>query len=308
MMKRVLLGLLFFCFAYASENPETLVLNANVTALYASENKLFVGLDNGELEIYEQNGTKSASIVLPKIKNYFESDASARILSIDEFDGAIMILSQADFGGKNISIFKDGKLSTQKIAFESAKEAFFTKDSHILLALTSADIVLLDKNFKDIKHFQFSHSTLNDAAINEQRTQIVAGFESGEVKIFDLEKWKLQKIYDNHKDSVYSVDFKKGNILSCSTDRKVVFVDTMGVSKALEQDFLIYACSLDKNAHIAFSDTLKSALFLYDKDFKSLQTWNDLKFSVEGIVFLGEKILVWGYNNTINFYHIGENK
>lgn len=94
-------------------------------------------------------------------------------------------------------------------------------------------IELVDKDLKRINEFKFSHSSLNDAALNEEKTKFIAGFESGEVELFDLKSWKILKNYDKmHKDNIYQVDFKNDTLISCGTDRRI------GLVKNEEQTFL----------------------------------------------------------------------
>ncbi|EAK4404076.1 WD40 repeat domain-containing protein, partial [Campylobacter coli] len=139
---------------------------------------------------------------LPKIKNYYEGDF-ARIYNIDVYQNSLLILSEGDFGAKNLSLYNNN-LQIQTLQESSVKEAFFIDENTYLLVLLGSKIELVDKDLKRINEFKFSHSSLNDAALNEEKTKFIAGFESGEVELFDLKSWKILKNYDKmHKDNIY---------------------------------------------------------------------------------------------------------
>ncbi|HEF1531519.1 TPA: WD40 repeat domain-containing protein, partial [Campylobacter coli] len=217
-MKKILFILSFL---YILSPAYELKLNSNITALKLDQQELYIGTDKGEIYEYNLKDKSLKELLsLPKIKNYYEGDF-ARIYNIDVYQNSLLILSEGDFGAKNLSLYNNN-LQIQTLQESSVKEAFFIDENTYLLVLLGSKIELVDKDLKRINEFKFSHSSLNDAALNEEKTKFIAGFESGEVELFDLKSWKILKNYDKmHKDNIYQVDFKNDTLISCGTDRRI---------------------------------------------------------------------------------------
>lgn len=168
---------------------------------------------------------------------------------------------------------------------------------------------MIDKNLNHIKNFNFSYSSLNDVMLSEDKNKLVAGFESGEVKFFDLKNWKILKNYDKiHKDNIYQVDFKNNVILSCGTDRRVGIIKNEE-QRFLQKDFLIYACALSPNGKLAvYSDNEAGISEVFNTDdFKTIKTFNNENLMSEFIIFLNNKdFIISGFGDTIMFRSIDE--
>ncbi|EFR7818122.1 WD40 repeat domain-containing protein, partial [Campylobacter jejuni] len=174
-MKKFLFILSLFCvLSYAYE----LKLNANITALKLDKQNLYIGTDKGEILQYNiKDKSLKELLSLPKIKNYYGDDF-AKIYNIDVFKHTLLILSEGDFGAKNLSFYKEN-LQIKKLEENSIIKAFFINENTYLLISIGSEIELIDKSLKNIKKFNFSHSSLNDAVLNEDKSRLVAGFESG---------------------------------------------------------------------------------------------------------------------------------
>ncbi|EOI2270679.1 WD40 repeat domain-containing protein, partial [Campylobacter jejuni] len=103
-MKKFLFILSLFCvLSYAYE----LKLNANITALKLDKQNLYIGTDKGEILQYNiKDKSLKELLSLPKIKNYY-GDNFAKIYNIDIFKHTLLILSEGDFGAKNLSFYKE---------------------------------------------------------------------------------------------------------------------------------------------------------------------------------------------------------
>ncbi|MCV3456282.1 WD40 repeat domain-containing protein [Campylobacter sp. CNRCH_2016_0050h] len=306
-MKKIFLILLMSVYVFSYE----LKLDSNLNALKLVDSSLLIGLDNGELNQYFIKDKKMQKITqLDKIKNFYEENLSPRIYSIDYLNGAILILSEGDFGSKRLSIYKNKQLCNYKLLSDGVKKALFLDDDTILLALLGSNIELFDLKTKNIiKNFTFSNSSLSDVVLNEAKTQLVAGFESGEIVLFDVKKWQKIKSYKNlHKDNIYQLDFKNAIITSCSTDRKLGIVRN-DQEKSIERDFLIYACSLNKSGSIAvFGDNEKNIIELIDtKNLKTIKKFQNKDFLLEYLIFLNKhEFISAGYEDKIIFWSIDE--
>ncbi|HEC1763665.1 TPA: WD40 repeat domain-containing protein [Campylobacter lari] len=306
-MKKMFLILLMSIYALSYE----LKLDSNLNALKLADNSLLIGLDNGEIKQYFLKDKKMQKITqLDKIKNFYEENLSPRIYSIDYLNGAILILSEGDFGSKKLYVYKNKQLLSYDLANDGAKKALFLDDNTILLALLGSNIELFDLKTKSVvKNFTFSSSSLSDVVLNETKTQLVAGFESGELMLFDVKKWQKIKSYKNiHKDNIYQLDFKNTIIASCSTDRKLGIVQN-DQEKNIERDFLIYTCALNENGSIAaFGDNEKNIIELVNtKNLKIIKRFQNKDFLLEYLIFLNEHELISaGYEDKIIFWSIDE--
>ncbi|EAK9939476.1 WD40 repeat domain-containing protein [Campylobacter lari] len=306
-MKKIFLILLMSIYTFSYE----LKLDSNLNALKFADNSLLIGLDNGEINQYFLKDKKMQKITqLDKIKNFYEENLSPRIYSIDYLNGAILILSEGDFGSKKLYVYKNKQLLSYDLANDGVKKALFLDDNTILLALLGSNIELFDLKTKNVvKNFTFSSSSLSDVVLNETKTQLVAGFESGELMLFDVKKWQKIKSYKNvHKDNIYQLDFKNTIIASCSTDRKLGIVQN-DQEKNIERDFLIYTCALNENGSIAaFGDNEKNIIELVNtKNLKTIKKFQNKDFLLEYLIFLNEHELISaGYENKIIFWSIDE--
>ncbi|MCR8697255.1 WD40 repeat domain-containing protein [Campylobacter sp. LMG 7929] len=306
-MKKIFLILLMSIYALSYE----LKLDSNLNALKLVDNSLLIGLDNGEIKQYFLKDKKMQKIIrLDKIKNFYEENLSPRIYSIDYLNGAILILSEGDFGSKKLYVYKNKQLLSYDLANDGAKKALFLDDNTILLALLGSNIELFDLKTKSVvKNFTFSSSSLSDVVLNETKTQLVAGFESGELMLFDVKKWQKIKSYKNvHKDNIYQLDFKNTIIASCSTDRKLGIVQN-DQEKNIERDFLIYTCALNENGSIAaFGDNEKNIIELIDtKNLKTIKKFQNKDFLLEYLIFLNDhEFISAGYEDKIIFWSIDE--
>lgn len=302
-MKKFFFILSFFCslcFAFK--------INSNVTALKLDNENLYIGTDGGEILLYHIKDKSLKELVsLPKINNYY-ANTPAKIYHIDSLNDTLLIISEGDFGTKNLN-FYDGSLRTKKLEQESVKKIFFISKKLYLLALRGSTILLMDDNLKILKEFKFSHSSLNDIALSEDKTKLVAGFESGEVKLFSLEKWEVLKTYKNlHKDNVYQVDLKKDVILSCGTDRRVGVVKK-GEESFLQKDFLIYTCALSPSGKFAaYSDNQSGISEVFDtQSLKSVAVFDSEKLMSEMIVFIDdENFILSGFGDSVELRSMNE--
>ncbi|MGH2327748.1 WD40 repeat domain-containing protein [Campylobacter taeniopygiae] len=304
-MKNFLFILNLFCvLSYAYE----LKINSNITSLKLDKQNLYIGTDKGEILLYNiKDKSLKELLSFPKIKNYY-GDEFAKIYNIDIFKNKLLILSEGDFGSKNLSFYKES-LQTKKLEESSIIKAFFIDEDIYLLISIGSEIELIDKNLNHIKNFNFSYSSLNDVILSEDKNKLVAGFESGEVKLFDLKNWKILKNYDKiHKDNIYQVDLKNNVILSCGTDRRVGIIKNEE-QRFLQKDFLIYACALSPNGKLAvYSDNEAGISEVFNTDdFKTIKTFNNENLMSEFIIFLNNKdFIISGFGDTIMFRSIDE--
>lgn len=338
-MKKGFVVLVLALFSYASE----LKLSANITALKASGNALYIGTDAGEILKYDLTLKKLSndfSIKLPAVQNYYENNVAARIHSFDVFENDFLLVSEGDFGTQNLSLcanlkFAKGECFSVKSPFSNIKKVFYIDKNTALLVLLSSDIKLVKLNAQNgnlsistIKEFKFSHTSLNDATLEKpnlliakteplvnkandfapEKQNLLVASESGQLQVFDLKAWKLLANYDKiHKDTLEQVDFKNGVIISCGKEKK------LGLIKENEQKFLqknsfVYSCALSPSGKIAaFSSNVlgkESTEVVSTTDFKQITRFDEGDFFAKFIIFLNENDFLMANNNTILFRSI----
>ncbi|MFH5237212.1 WD40 repeat domain-containing protein, partial [Campylobacter coli] len=150
---------------------------------------------------------------------------------------------------------------------------------------------------------------LNDAVLNEDKSRLVAGFESGEVELFDLKSWKILKNYDKmHKDNIYQVDFKNDILISCGTDRRIGLVKNEEQT-FLQKDFLIYTCALSPSGKLAaYSDNEEGFNEVFDTNtLKTVRIFKDENLMSEIIIFINEReLIISGFGDKIVFRSLDE--
>ncbi|MBK1973456.1 WD40 repeat domain-containing protein [Campylobacter sp. TTU-622] len=280
-------------------------LNSNISSLKKNGDFLYIGTDKGEVFSFGLKNDKLKKLfILPKIKTYYDESFS-QIYDIDSLEDSLLILSEGSYGKKDLFVYKDKQLTKQKIQLNDIRKVFFINKYTILIASISSEIYLFDiKNLTLLKKFKFSQSALGNLQLNEDKTILALGFESGEIKLFDLKEWKvLHKYKQIHKDNIYQIDFKKNIILSCSTDRRIGIIKN-NKENFLQQNFLIYACSLSPDGKIAvFSDNNDNKTKIFSTDtLKQLTFFDNENLSVENIIFIDNKnFILSGFSNILLF-------
>ncbi|BAK72362.1 hypothetical protein [Arcobacter sp. L] len=287
--------------------------SGGVTDLIIDKNRLFAATTASSVDIFDiTTKEKIDSINLPKIKDFIGDTIDSKIYSVDVFDDKILILSQGENGGRNISLYKDGKLThiiedKQRLFIARAK---FLDENHIIYALLSNQIYLYDiKNKTITKEIQISQSKFSNFKLSSDKTKVVVCDESGVLTMLDSNTFNIIKTFKNQNlDNVFQVDFKNKIILTAGQDRRsAVFSEDGKMSYYKEFSFLIYSAGLSPSGNLAavasdeennvtiFNTNTKEELFLLTKNRNTLTN----------ILFLNEnEIFVSSDDNKINYYKI----
>lgn len=287
--------------------------SGGVTDLIIDKNRLFAATTASSIDIFDiTTKEKIDSINLPKIKDFIGDTIDSKIYSVDVFDDKILILSQGENGGRNISLYKDGKLThiiedKQRLFIARAK---FLDENHIIYALLSNQIYLYDiKNKTITKEIQISQSKFSNFKLSSDKTKVVICDESGVLTMLDSNTFNIIKTFKNQNlDNVFQVDFKNKIILTAGQDRRsAVFSEDGKMSYYKEFSFLIYSAGLSPSGNLAavasdeennvtiFNTNTKEELFLLTKNRNTLTN----------ILFLNEnEIFVSSDDNKINYYKI----
>ena len=108
---------------------------------YDSKN-LLVGTDGGSVMEVGLNGSVKEIVKLDNIKNFYSDSYAPKIYGISKFDNDLLILSEGDFGSKNLNLFKDGLKIKLDIDTNGLKQVEFVGENLAFLGFSSNQIAL----------------------------------------------------------------------------------------------------------------------------------------------------------------------
>jgi len=283
---------------------DTIEASGNVIGITIYDNVLAVSKDAGIIESYSLETKEQLSKTqFPMIKDFTGDEIYPKGFSIDfqESTKRYLAVIQGTSGFRELFTVKDGV--KEKLVGEKEKlfvsKAKFVDENRVLIALLSNEYILFDIEKKEIlyrNHISYSH--FSDFMLNEDRTLIAGGSESGEITIIDVMTGKVVKVLKGaNVDNLYKVDFKSGKVLGAGQDRRGSVYDvSTGEFQRFDATFLIYAGALSPSAEkaaFAFSEDNDIVIFDLKTDAK-LYTLKGQKSTLNTIVFIDENSLVSG--------------
>ena len=221
--------------------------NANVLNIKQIRKDFLISLDNGEIEILDENFTQKMNYKFPKIKTYFGDLIESRIFSTDLLDDEILVLLSSDFGAQKLEILgkKDFDLKS-----ENFKNAFFINKNLAILADLSGEIYFFDlQNGKISDPIKISSSSLSSVEISPNRKILVLASEGGKIYVFDIVSKKILSQKSLHKDRIHDLAISSNlKIATGANDKSASFFDFKNdIVKNFESEFLVYAVSISEN-------------------------------------------------------------
>lgn len=291
----------------------SLKTSGGVTDLVLKNENLYVATTDSSVDIFNINTKeKINSIKVPKIKDFMKDTIEARIYSIDILENSVLILSQGESGGRNIDIYKDGKLN--KIIEDKDRlfiaYAKFIDENHIVYALLSNQIYLYDiKNKKVINEVQISQSKFSNFKLNEDKSKIVVADESGILTLLNTKDLNPIKRFDTlNLDNVFQVDMKKDIFITAGQDRRcAIYSLNERISYYKEGSFLIYSAALSPSAKLAaFASDEENNVTIFNTTTKeNLYKLTQNKTTLTNILFINEnEIFVSSDDEKINYYKL----
>lgn len=295
-------------------SPEfSLIASGAVTDLVLKEDKLFVATSASSVDIFNINTKeKIDSIKMPKIKDFMQDIIDSKIYSVDVLENTILILSQGEKGGRNIDIYKDGKIENiikdkDRLFIARAK---FLDENHIIYALLSNQIYLYDiKNKKVLNEIQISQSKFSHFKLNEDKSKVVIADESGILTMIDSKSFEVIKTFRNQNlDNVFQVDIKNNTILSAGQDRRAAVYSMNEKNNYYKEfSFLIYSVGLSPSGNLAgvASDEENNVTIFNTKTKEKLYKLTQNKSTLSNILFINEnEIFVSSDDEKINYYKL----
>lgn len=245
-MRFLIVIFILFEFSF-SELIKEMEFNANVLNIKQIRKDFLISLDNGEIEILDENFTQKMNYKFPKIKTYFGDLIESRIFSADLLDDEILVLLSSDFGAQKLEILgkKDFDLKS-----ENFKNAFFINKNLAILADLSGEIYFFDlQNGKISDPIKISSSSLSSVEISPNRKILVLASEGGKVYVFDIVSKKILSQKSLHKDRIHDLAISSNlKIATGANDKSASFFDFKNDTiKNFESEFLVYAVSIGEN-------------------------------------------------------------
>lgn len=278
--------------------------SGNVQNIVIQNGHIVAGTNAGTIDVYHlDNGSVVQKIVFDKIKDFTGDAIAPKVFSVDVLEGSETYLAvvQASNGARQLVVVDKGVVkevipSSANLFINKAK---FIDASHVLIALMSNELVLMDlKSGKKIYQSQINPSHFSDFALNESKSLVASSCESGEITISDVASGKTQFVLSGgNVDNVYKVDFKNQKVLGAGQDRRGIVYDAKTKSfDRFDGDFLLYAGALSPSAkRAAFAFNEQNDIVIFDLFSKAkLHTLKGQKSTLNTIVFVGENELVSG--------------
>jgi DNA-binding beta-propeller fold protein YncE len=315
-----ILKTLFFCLilflnlnAKDLEPNFSLIASGAVTDLVLKEEKLYVATTASSLDIFDINTKeKIDSIKTSKIKDFTGDIIDSKIYSVDVLEDNILLVSQGEKGGRNLSIFNNGKIfnlieDKERLFIARAK---FLDENHLIFALLSNQIYLYDiKNKKILKELQISQSKFSNFKLTSDKTKVVVSDESGILTMLNSKTFEIIKTFKNQNlDNVFQVDIKNDIILTAGQDRRSAVYSLDGrISYYKEFSFLIYSAGLSPTGTLAAvaSDEENNVTVFNVNSKENICNLTQNRSTLTNILFINEnEIIVSSDDKKINFYKL----
>ncbi|MCW8953334.1 MAG: WD40 repeat domain-containing protein [Sulfurimonas sp.] len=292
---------------------DSFISSGFVVDLVYKDSKIYSATDAGVVDVFDFNNKKLVKkIKLPKIEDFMGEEVDSKVYSVDELDGAIMILSQSKKGFSRLHIHKNNKTSLiiDYIKNLSIIKAKYLNKNTVILALISNEIISYNINkAKQNYRYQVSGAKFSDFALSEDKTKIAVADESGVVQIYDtLSAKNIKKLKGQNVDNIFQIAYKNDIVVTAGQDRRVgVYSLKFNSAYHIKSTFLVYSVGLSPSGKIAaYSSNENNNVTLFNTATKSKTgEYSGNKMTLSNIVFINdEEFLVSSNNQIINLYSV----
>ena len=291
---RVLL-LFLFVFSFAKD----ITFDGYISKVVFDKDYLIAGLENGEVHIKDFKSLKLIKkLSLPKIEDFMGDKIAMPIYSLDIMDNKVLILGEGSEAVRILYLYdiKNDKLTHIFTTPTTYMKAKFIDKNTILFGLLSDEISLYNlKDKKSIYTKSVGSYVFSTFAMNNSKTKVVFGDESGAVKLVDIKTGKKLKEFNKfNKDKTISLDFVKDLVINGSSDRKVSLFRTNGeYLTKIEVKFLPYAVAISPNEkYFAVQYNEKNDIAIYDKYGKIINIIKGQTMPLNGMKFIDNNTLL----------------
>jgi WD40 repeat protein len=288
-------------YAFAISPFKKITYNYYISKIAFNKELLIAGLENGEIVFKDFNTLKTIyKFSLPKIHDFMGDLVAMPIYSLDISPNkkTLLILAEGEEASRilflmDLNTKKLTKIFTTK---DTLMKARFIDNEHILFGLLSDELILYDlKNKKQIYRKQVGNYSFSTFALNNTKTKVAIGDESGAVKVVDVKSGKvLNKIVAYNKDKTLSLDYQKNLIINGSSDERVGIYTENGSEKVtMKAEFLPYAAALSpKLDTFAIQYDEKNDIKVFSIYKKPLYTLKGHTMALNGMKYLNENQII----------------
>ncbi|WP_457642289.1 WD40 repeat domain-containing protein [Persephonella sp.] len=293
------------------KKTDVIDLKSAITEIRFRDGKLYVSVELGKIYVLDIKTKKVLKeFKFPDIENYFGELNPPKIFSLDVCkNGNIILVSEGYDGTRELKFIKDGNF----IPIISGKERIsmtkvrFVDDNHVIVATTGDEILLVSlKDKKILYRKSVGMATFSDMEINEEKSLVAVGDESGDVHIASVKTGEVVKdLTGINVDRLFNVDFRAGKVASGGRDRRVAVYDVKtGKGKRFDGNFLVFGLGLSPSArYIAYLYNDKNDVLVVDTVTGSkvdLLTGHDYTVSI--VLFLDEDTIIIGCDDGKIFF------
>ncbi|MBE3022429.1 nitrate reductase [Campylobacter sp. RM13119] len=308
-MRVFLVFLLFLGFVFGEDLPfKTIQTQANVMSMTLVNDNLYIATYSGSIEIYDvKNDTFKQSIVFDDIKNINDEILRPNILSIDELNGSLLVLAEANSNKRSLYLVKDSGIKLVSQLGESAKKALFLSENEAILGTISNEISIINlQNGKSEHDFKISTALLADMKANPSKTTVAIATEGGKIYFYDVKSRDMSRIVDVHKDTMYAIDYDGNVVLTAGVDMSVAVLRGNEIRRLKAKTSVMdIALSTDAKTGAYIQDDL-SEIYVFDTNsltqVKRLQTPQN---TINSIVFISpDMLLSSAFEKNIHFWKV----
>ncbi|MCD8213049.1 MAG: nitrate reductase [Campylobacter sp.] len=309
---RAIFVILFFInsvFAETISEPfKSVKASANVLNTTFIDDKLYIATDGGTVEIYDIKDEKFDEIIkFEDVKSYVSDHERPKILSVDQLNGKILMLSEADFGARILYLKTKDGLKPYKMKNQAVKKALFLNDNIVVLGSISNEIYFMRLSDGEIfESFKISTAMLSDMEFSKDRSTLAIGCESGKVYFYDVAGKTMRKILDIHTDNIYDISYKNGTLITGGTDR-IVGIFSDDTLKKIDTGFLVYGVGLSSDGKIGayMSDEMSDVSLVDMRSLKNIAILKTGQSTINSIIFINEnEVITSAYEKNLLFWRI----
>ncbi|WP_457623098.1 WD40 repeat domain-containing protein [Persephonella sp.] len=288
-------------------------LKSAITEIRVKDNNLYVSVELGKIFVLDLTTKKIKNIIeFPLIENYFGEKLNPKVFSIDICNnGNIVAVIEGSDGTRELK-FIDRQTGSISTVIEGKKRISMTKvrfvnDNQVVVATTGDEILLVTlKNGKIHYRKSVGMSTFSDMEINESKTLVAVGDESGDVHIADVKSGNLIKdLTGINVDRLFNVDFRGGKVASGGRDRRVAVYDLKtGKGKRFDGKFLVFGLGLSPSGkYLAYLFNDKNDVAVVNTETGSkVDMLTGHNYTVSVVLFLDESNIIIGCDDGKIFF------
>ncbi|RUM30268.1 MAG: hypothetical protein DSY32_02380, partial [Aquifex sp.] len=182
-------------------------LKGAITDICVGERKIAVATETGSVYILDkENFSVKNEIIFPQFTDFMGEKQNPKVFSVDISPSGKKLLAvvETNLGKRDVYLYSGGKL--EKILKQTdVSEGKFLDENRIILGTIGDEIWLYDiKSKKTIYRYLVFRFSFSDFELNEDKTLVAWGDESGKVFFIDPESGRVIGVgTEGNKDKIF---------------------------------------------------------------------------------------------------------